>query len=176
MPLFRSEKRDERQEPAEVEAPPPPGPHLLMDGPILTPWFMTYRIAEELQRSRRYGAPLCVLVAEPQLLAEERLPRHAAEAAAQAATKSARNTDLVGWLDDGRIAMVLCETDAASARFALSRLRDEMWLLSYTQGGQKWTIELLDNPEKIAALIGAPLPPAPAEEPPATAEGTPQAA
>ena len=157
MPIFRSEKREERAEPAPIEAPPPPGPHLLLDGPILAAWFIRYRLAEELERTRRYGAPLCVLVAEPQLLREERLPRDAAEAAAEAARKAARSTDLVGWLDDRRVVIVLCLTDAESARFALNRLRDEMWLLSYTQGGQKWGITLLDDPEKIASLAGVTL-------------------
>jgi hypothetical protein len=166
MPLFR-EKREpgqpepersaRKQSPASEEAlsapPRPAGPHLLMDGPVLAPWFIAYRLEQELYRSRRYGAPLTVLVSEPQLIVGERVRREGREAAALAAAKSARSLDMVGWLGENRIVMVLPMTDAPSARFAASRMRDEMWLLSYTHGGQKWQIKLIDDLDQIEALL-----------------------
>jgi hypothetical protein len=32
-------------------------------------------------------------------------------------------------------------------------MRDEMWLLSYTHGGQKWQISLVDDLDQIDALL-----------------------
>ena len=49
--------------------------------------------------------------------------------------------------------MVLPMTDAPSARFAATRMRDEMWLLSYTHGGQKWQINMIDDLDQIEALL-----------------------
>jgi hypothetical protein len=154
MPLFR-EKRDNTPPPQEVAAEPPAvdGPHLLFDGPVLARWFVAYRLEQELYRARRYGAPLTVLLSEPQLITGERVRRDGREAAAAAASKSARSLDLVGWLDDNRIIMVLPMTDAPSARFAATRMRDEMWLLSYQHGGQKWQIRLIDDLDHIEALL-----------------------
>jgi hypothetical protein len=154
MPLFR-EKREANPPPPEEASstPPAPGPHLLQDGPVLAQWFVLYRLQQELYRARRYGAPLTVLVSEPQLIVGERVRPDGREAAAAAAAKSARGLDLVGWLDDQRIVIVLPMTDAPSARFAATRMRDEMWLLSYTHGGQKWQIRLIDNLDEIEALL-----------------------
>ncbi len=127
--------------------------HLLLDGPVLARWFVLYRLEQELYRARRYGAPLTILVSEPQLITGEHVRSDGREAAASAAAKSARSLDLVGWLDDSRIIMVLPMTDAPSARFAATRMRDEMWLLSYTHGGQKWQIQLVDDLDQIESLL-----------------------
>ena len=154
MPLFRDRKdAAARADEAETTAPPPPGPHLLHEGPLLAPWFVLYRLAEEIERSRRYGRPLSILIARIQLLPHETIPAQGRQAAAEAATKAARGTDMVGWLDGRRIIAVLPETDAESGRFVVSRLRDEMWLLSYAQGGQKWEIDLIDHIDRIDALL-----------------------
>jgi hypothetical protein len=154
MPLFR-DKREINQLPAEdaEEAPLPPGPHLLLEGTVLARWFVLYRLEQELYRARRYGPPLTVLISEPQLISGERVRRDGREAAAAAAAKSARQLDLVGWLDENRIIMVLPMTDAPSARFAATRMRDEMWLLSYTHGGQKWQIKMIDDLDQIEAIL-----------------------
>jgi len=90
---------------------------------------------------------------DPQLITGEHVRSDGREAAASAAAKSARSLDLVGWLDDSRIIMVLPMTDAPSARFAATRMRDEMWLLSYTHGGQKWQIQLVDDLDQIESLL-----------------------
>ena len=151
MPLFR-DKREAHAEEQEA-SPPPPGPQLLFDGPILVSWFVFYRLGQELERARRYGSYLSILVAEPQLIARERVSDAQRMAAAEAADKSARATDLVGWLDGQRIIVILPETDAASARFAASRFRDEIWMLSHVQGNQKWQISLVDDLDEIEALL-----------------------
>ena len=64
-----------------------------------------------------------------------------------------RSADLVGWLDSQRIIVILPLTDAASARFAASRFRDEIWLLSHVRGNQKWQISLVDDLDEIGALL-----------------------
>jgi hypothetical protein len=153
MPLFR-EKHNEHTEPVDVPARPlPAGPHLLFDGPVLAEWFVLYRLGQEIERSRRYGSCLSILVAEPQLIVGELVAPAGRIAAAEAANKSARNTDLVGWLDESRIIVVLPEADAASARFVASRLRDEIWIVSHSQGGQKWQIQLVDDLDEIQAIL-----------------------
>ena len=74
---FRREKRESSQLPPEEahDAPPPPGPHVLFDGPVLARWFIVYRLEQELYRARRYGAPLTVLISDPQLIVGERVRR-----------------------------------------------------------------------------------------------------
>jgi hypothetical protein len=156
MPLFR-DKRDNSPPATEASvastAPAPRGPELLRDGPVLARWFVLYRLEEEIYRTHRYGAPLTVLIAEPQLIVGERVRQDGREAAAMAAGRTARALDLVGWLDDQRIVMILPMTDAPSARFAATRMRDEMWLLSHAHGGQKWQVRLLDDLGAIEALL-----------------------
>ncbi len=153
MPLFRDKREDHAEEQAAPPPPLPSGPQLLLDGPILVSWFVLYRLGQELDRARRYGSCLSILVAEPQLIASERVSDAQRMTAAEAANKSARTMDLVGWLDRLRIIIILPETDAASARFAATRFRDEIWTLSHSQGNQKWQISLVDDLDEIAALL-----------------------
>jgi hypothetical protein len=157
MPLFR-DKRESAPPPADVApaGPPPPGPHLLLDGPILAQWFVLYRLDQELERAKRYGSCLSILIAEPQLIAGERVAHAQRLAAAEAARKSSRMVDLVGWLDADRIVVVLPEADAASARFVASRLRDEIWILSHAQANTKWQVTLIDDLSEIASLLETP--------------------
>ena len=160
MPLFRDRKREEQEaaELAEVDETPAPGPWMLMDGPLYAAWYMKFRLVQEIQRSRRYGNALSILIAEPQLITDERVASEGTLAAAQAAINSARITDLIGWMGDGsQIIAILAETDAPSGRFAVARLRDEMWLLSHSRGGHKWSITLIDDLAKIAEIAGVPL-------------------
>jgi hypothetical protein len=156
MPLFRDKRANNPPAVEESAAPPPQAPlgaELLRDGPVLARWFVLYRLEEEIYRTRRYGAPLTVLVAEPQLIVGERVRQDGRQAAAVAAGRSARALDLVGWLDEQRIIMVLPMTDAPSARFAATRMRDEMWLLSHSHGGQKWQVRLIDDLDAIEAML-----------------------
>ena len=161
MPLFRDRKRIEQDaaEQAVIDEPPPPGPWMLMEGPLYAPWYIKFRLLQEIERARRYGNALSILIAEPQLITDEQVHAGGMLAAAEAAIKSARNTDLVGWMGDGqRLIVVLAETDAPSGRFAVARMRDEMWLMSRSQGGQKWSITLVDDLDQIAQIAGAPPP------------------
>jgi hypothetical protein len=158
MQLFkRKTVEPEVVEPIEEEPPPPPppppGPHLLFDGPVLARWFLLYRLEQELERAKRYGSCLSLLLAEPQRIARERVREEQRLAAALAANRSSRTVDLVGWLDESRIAILLPEADGASARFAVTRLRDEMWVSSHVQGNQKWQISMIDDLTKIEEML-----------------------
>lgn len=139
--------------PAEPEAKPV-GIEDLHDGNLLVRWFAEYRLAQELDRSRRYGRPLAVLVASPALLPHEELSEDALLAAVAAAHAAARTTDLVGWFSEREILMVLVETAPDDARTALSRWRDEMWLKGRSAGGPKWTITLLEDMSEVEDIPG----------------------
>jgi hypothetical protein len=61
-------------------------------------------------------------------------------AAAAAAISAARVTDLIGWLSDHRILVILPETDRDGAAAAAYRLTSEMSRLGSNQGRTRWTV------------------------------------
>ena len=124
---------------------PAPGPHLLREGGLLAPWFMDYRLNEEIERARRHGRPLAVAIVRPILLSGEAATPEAVAAVVDTANAAARTTDLVGWAGGGRLLIIMPETDAQHAQVAVSRLRDEMWMRSRRVGGQRWEIVLLED-------------------------------
>lgn len=136
------------------------GPHLFHDRGLLSGWFLAYRLDEEVQRAQRYGRPLAVMLATPQLLVGENVPDAAMAAAIEAAHATARNTDLVGFSPDGQsILIVMAETSAEDAQVAASRWQSEMWLRGRTVSGPKWEITLthgaddFPNQEVLAEAI-----------------------
>jgi hypothetical protein len=128
------------------------GPRLLTDRGLLSRWYVLYRMIEEIDRAGRYSRPLAVMVAKPELLPGERLAQEGRAAAADAASRTARSTDLVGWLSDDSILIVMPETPQSDARTAVNRWQSEMWLHSRTRGGQKWNVVVLDQLEDFATL------------------------
>jgi len=126
--------------------------NLLFDGPVLASWYTQYILEREVDRARRYGRPLSVVMATPELLPGERLPREAYDNAVRAAADTARATDLVGRTDEGYLLMIMPETEPHDARTAASRWLDEMWRRSRAAGGKKWHIEALDEIESIEQL------------------------
>jgi hypothetical protein len=131
--------RSRTVEPPSATAPQP-GPHLLRDSGLFAPWYVACRLDEELERARRHEHPVALVVAVPQLLAGERLASVVRDSAAAAASRGARRYDLVGWLDDRRVIVVMPETHAVEAEAAAERIRLEMWRGSSGVGGQKWTV------------------------------------
>jgi len=120
------------------------GPEMLVDRGILAAWFIEYRLAQEIERARRYDRPLAVLRATPQTLAGEALPEQALAAAAEAATVAARATDIVGWEGPQTILILMPETPPEAARVAAARWRNEIWVRSRGFGGHKWQLTLLE--------------------------------
>ena len=146
MPLF---SRRSVQAPEADPVPAAPA-HVLRADSLLAPWFIHYRLDEEVDRARRYGRPLAVMMASPTLLVGERLSPEARQAGADAALHAARTTDLVGWADDdGQILIIMPETMADAANVAASRWRDEMWLRGRAVGAPKWAIALLHDPDEF---------------------------
>lgn len=146
MPL-RSLLSPRGQPPPDAPAEVPPGPHLIEDRGILAAWFMDWLVAREAARARRYGRPLSILRATPELLPHEHLSPEAAAAATDAARAAARTTDAIGWDEDGvSIRILMPETAPDDAMVGASRWRDEMWLRGRAVGGPKWRITLAEDP------------------------------
>ncbi len=124
---------------------PAPSIDLLVDRGAYAPWYMTQRLDQEAARARRYGCPLTLLAATPLLLAGEELTERALASAVGAARRAARECDLIGWSDDGRLLLLMPETPASDAHVAATRLRDDMYLQSRAHGGQKWIVAILDE-------------------------------
>jgi hypothetical protein len=124
---------------------------MLRTGALLSSWYIEYRLQEEIDRAHRYGRPLAIMLASPELLAGEQLSRAARDAGAESALRAARNTDLVGWWmgGDGQILIIMPETIADIAQVAAARWRDEMWLGGRAVNGPKWDIVLLHDPDEF---------------------------
>lgn len=123
---------------------------------LLAPWFMEYRLDEEIERARRYARPLTVLVVAPVLLPGEHLSGQALDSAAEAMIEASRATDLVGWADNtGRILLVMPETPTDVADVVAQRVKAELWHRSRHFGGQKWDVDLLDIDALLEPLIAA---------------------
>lgn len=140
MRLFKKPEVDPPAQPVAI------GPDLLKDGPLFASWYLVYRLAEEMDRARRYGRPLAVAQAVTPSLSTVRQDPEALAAATEAAQTAARSTDLLGWLGDDRILMVMPETTETDAEVAVSRWQNEMWLRSRKFGGLKWHITALPDP------------------------------
>jgi PleD family two-component response regulator len=118
MPLFRN-KRTQAQSAAEPILPP--GPELLRDRSLLVQWYIRHRLDEEMARAARYGYPLTLAILEPNLPAGHASPAAFVAVGARTAHTVARHTDLIGWLDDECILIILPHSDAVSAA---AQLRD----------------------------------------------------
>jgi hypothetical protein len=129
------------------QAPPSqPGPHLLMDGVLYADWYILYELQKELERARRHERPLSILILTPAPSLGEHPSQEALEVAAAAAMKCARPTDLVGWLPDNRILVVLPETDKDGAASAGYRWRTEMYTRTLGVGALRWLVTACANP------------------------------
>ena len=101
-------------------------------------WYMTHRLAQEVDRARRYGRPLSVIVASPALLPGEEPAAETVDAAVAAAEAVVRSTDILGW--HGRdFLVILPETNGTEAEAAAARWRSELYLRTRASGGIKWT-------------------------------------
>jgi len=113
----------------------------LFERGLLAPWFFRYRLEQELARSRRRGYPMYAVVLKPQILERERLSAEAVRLSAAATVSSLRATELMTWIDDHRVALILLDTDEEGAHVAVERLRGEMWVRSRHAGALKWVVE-----------------------------------
>lgn len=116
------------------------GPGVLSDGPLLKDWFIRYQLEREIERAGRHARPLSVVVITPVPTGAALLDADALAAAAEAAMSSARATDLIGWLSDNRILVILPETDRDGAAAAAYRLTSEMSRQRSNQGRTRWAV------------------------------------
>jgi hypothetical protein len=116
------------------------GPRVLLDGPLLSDWFIRYQLEREIERAVRHGRPLSVVVMTPVPTGTAPLDADALAAAAAATISSARATDLIGWLSGKRILVILPETDRDGAAAAAYRLTSEMSRQRLNQGRARWTV------------------------------------
>lgn len=140
MRLFKKPEADLPAQPVAI------GPELLKDGSLFAAWYLVYRLDEEMDRARRYGRPLALAQAVTPSVSTLREDPEALTAATEAAQTAARSTDLLGWIGEDRILMIMPETTETEAETAVSRWQNEMWLRSRKFGGLKWHITALPDP------------------------------
>lgn len=144
------------------EPPPPPahGRECLIERGLLAPWYVRDRLSEEMDRARRHERPLPVALIEPQWVGPDDETKFGVSASA--ARKVTRQADLVGWLDDKRIIVILPEATEEDARAALLRITNELWQRTQYVGGLKWRSTALvnastfDSVEELVAGIEQP--------------------
>ena len=117
----------------------------LHDRGLLALWYIRLRLEQELDRSRRAGHPLAVILLSPNPPLGGRAPEEALTAAAVAVSASARRADLVGWLDADTIVVVLPDSDDSGARQAAQRWKNQIWLKTMHMGSVKWEAFVLVN-------------------------------
>lgn len=154
MPLFKKQKDAPERGTASLA-----GEAVLKEGPLYARWYILRRLDEELERARRYGRPVAVIMiaAAPPIPGEPR-NEPALQAAVETAQNVARSIDLLGWYGDDSFLTIMPETTQAHAEAAVSRWRNEMWLRSRALGGQKWRVAALessDQYETAEQFIGA---------------------
>ena len=157
--LFGKRTSTEHEEEVQPQPLPVTGPALLREGPLLAPWYMVHRLEEEMERARRYGRPLAIVIAAPALLPGEAPDADVVEAATAAALKVARTTDLAGWLENSGLLIIMPETSLEGAEAAASRWRSELYLRTRSVGGKKWAVQAeafwRDLPNASAFLASA---------------------
>lgn len=150
MRLFRRQPAEPIEELAliddaeavEDEAPAEPeyGPEVLREGPLLARWFILFELDREMKRASRHERALSIMVLMPYPTLGY-VPSDAAMlAAATAAQKAMRTTDLIGWLPNGGILVVMPETDKDGAAAAVNRWRDAMYMSTIPMGAVRWKI------------------------------------
>ena len=124
----------------------PEGPASLLDRGLLVPWYVLHRLDEEMERSRRRGHQLAIVVLQAVPLLDQ-LPnlQQTLQVGAAAAREASRVSDLIGWLGTDRILIVLPDTDKDGAASAVWRWRENMRMRSWHLGTVRWNVAALFN-------------------------------
>jgi hypothetical protein len=141
MPSLRSRRRNPE---ADAE-PQPEGPFIHREGLLLGREHILHRLADELERARRYHRPLCVAVGAPALLPGEALTEEALATGVAALRKLSRRSDLMGWLDGKSILVIMPETTPPTAASAVFRWKNELFLRT----GRKWRSGVTEHCDKF---------------------------
>lgn len=147
---------------AAPQRPPAPttfhGSSCLFERELLAPWFIRYRLEEEVREARRYDYPLSIVMFSPMLLGTDPYGSLKLSAGARAARDAARSSDLIGWHDVDDILVVMPHTAGAGARAAVERWRGDMEAHAMDFGGLKWLISVVPDAARYEdgdALIAA---------------------
>ena len=115
-------------------------PQVLLDQGVYASWYMLHRLGQEMERARRFGRPLSVMLVWPAFTADEDASAAVLEAGAAAIQKQVKPTDLVGWFGDHGLLVVMPETPVKGAEATASRLRSRLFRKTSGAGGQGWRV------------------------------------
>ena len=107
---------------------------------LYAPWYLEMRCAEECYRAIRYKRPLTLLLLQPDAASD---PEQVGMEVADWLMREKRRSDLPGYLGNGRIAVLMPETDVRGAHGAFARLSRavsglEAAISSYPEDGGNW--------------------------------------
>jgi hypothetical protein len=140
--------RSDRRRPSPLPRQAQVACSLLTERGLLAGWYIEYRLNEEMERSRRRGYPVSVALLCPVPLKDGGMSLMALAQAAAAARAAARITDLIGWLDQTDILVVLPDTDDAGAQAALARWRTQMG----QHDRHEWRVAALERASDYASV------------------------
>jgi hypothetical protein len=117
-------------------------------------WYFRLRIEDEIQRAKRYGLKLALLVFSPD---EEKAPSAAPDPIgfAQALRSELRGSDLPGTLSEQQIAVLLPNTGVRRAQKVVARLESLALRFGYTIGSASLVSEAMEREELIQAALGS---------------------
>jgi hypothetical protein len=141
VPMLHDRTRTAGQTDADAAAS---GEETLHDRGLLAFWYVRLRLEQELDRSRRAGHSLAVVLLAPNPPAGDEVSEEARAAAAAAVQSAARKADLVGWLAES-VLVVMPDGDAEGSKRAAQRWKNQIWLKTMHLGAVKWEAFVVDN-------------------------------
>jgi diguanylate cyclase (GGDEF)-like protein len=121
----RSKRRDEA---ALASQGNPKAVLLDRDTGLCQPWYLQYRLEEEVSRCARYKRPFSVILLDMQLLPGEDVPEEAILTVGKVLARALRQIDLGARLERTSFVVVLVEGTDAVAKPVAHRLRSQLTL------------------------------------------------
>ena len=120
------------------------------DALLYASWYLTLRLREEVERARRYGQPLSLLVLAPR---SSRRGAHDRAGLADALRQQIRASDLAGALPDDRVGIVLPNTGVTEVRQTKRRLQPYAARFGYAVGTATQTGEEANSEELMKTAL-----------------------
>lgn len=92
------------------------------DTDLYTDWYFRLRLEEEVERAKRYGTPFSVALIRALGLHQEQDASLATEALREQVRSQLRRSDLLAYLKDGSLALLMPNTRRRSARMVTNRI------------------------------------------------------
>lgn len=112
-------------------------------------WYLTLRLREEVERAKRYGQLLSVLLLAPSEAAGPPVRR----GLENQLRHRLRSSDVAGVLPDDRVAVILPNTGIKEARQAARRLQPHASSCGYQVGAARLSAEVGDHEELLSAAV-----------------------